>query len=306
MYVLVRDFLLASVTITNKVAVFAAFFATFTDYVTEIFAVSEQQERDNRGVTRTKKATRELLIKQMEKISKKCVGYASGVDDLVFLQQVRFGNSQLIRMADADLVKKAEDMVTNVTPKLPELEGYNITLDDLDTLSGLKADFVSIYTAPTGIRKSKAQLTAKLNLLFDNADGVLEKMDAQVGSLFDIDPEFYEEYKRKRVLVNLARRMRAFQMWITDEDTGNPVEKANVKIMLKDGSDVMKAAKSGGADLQKTVKRAGAKGGVAINNLMAGEYSYDVSLGGYVTQTGTFFINDGLMTEVRVVLKRSE
>ena len=70
---LVRDFLLASTTITNKIAVFAALISTFNDYIKEIFAISEQQERDQTGVTKTKKSVRAALIAQIEKISRKCV-----------------------------------------------------------------------------------------------------------------------------------------------------------------------------------------------------------------------------------------
>ena len=304
MYVMVRDLLLASVTITNKLVVFAALIATFTDYVTEIFAVSEQQERDNTGVTKTKQAIRAELIKMMELISKKCVGYASGVEDYTFMQMIKVTKSQLKNLADADLVKKAEDMITNVTPKLPELAGYSITQDVLDALRGLTSDFVSIYTTPTGNKESKAQLTAKLNLLFRNTDAVLKKMDAQSGALFDTDPDFCDEFTRKRAIVKLARRLRAFQMWITDEETGLPIGKANVKIMKKDGSNLMTAVASSGTDLQKIVKRAGTQGGVFMNNLTAGEYSYEVSLGGYVMVTDSFFINDGLMTEVKVGMKK--
>lgn len=305
MFVSVQDFLLASVTITNKIVVIAVLFATFQDYITEIFAVSEQQERDNKGVTKTKKSTRGALILAMERISKKCVGYASGVEDYTFLQMIRLTKSQLKNLADADLVKKAEDMITIVTPKLPLPEGYSITKGDLDSLSGLKADFVSIYTAPVGNKKNKSQLTKKLNLLFLSADAGLKKIDDQVGSLFDTDPDFCNEYDRKRVIVKLAKRLRAFQMWIVDDETGLPINKAIVKIVKKDSSDVTKAAQAGGADLAKIVKSAGAGGGVVNNNMAAGEYSYEVSLGGYVMETGTFFVNDGLMTEVRVRLRKN-
>ena len=305
MYVLVRDFLLASVTITNKIVVFAALFATFTDYVNEIFAVSEQQERNNTGVTKTKKSTREALIQQMLKISRKCVGYASGVEDLVFLQLIRYGESELKHMADADLAKKAEDMPAIVGPKLADLAGYNITEDDLTALIGFTKDFVSIYTAPVGNKKTKAKFTEKLNLLVSNTDGVLEKMDDQVGVLYDTDPEFCDEYNRKRKIVKLAKRKRAFQMWIVDDETGLPIGKAIMKTMKKDSSDMTKTAKSSSPDLSKIVKIAGARGGVINNTMEAGEYTYEVSLGGYITETGTFFINEGLMTEVRVRMRKS-
>lgn len=305
MYVLVKDFLLASVTITNKIVVFAALFSTFNDYIIEIFAVSEQQERDQKGVTQTKQTVRAALIAQMEKISRKCVGYASGVDDNVFLQMVRVSTSRLKNMADADLVKKAEDMVTIVTPKLSVLAGYNITASDLDSLSGLKADFMSIYTAPAGNKKSKSQLTEKLNGLVSNTDTVLGKMDDQVGTLYDTDAAFHNEYFKNRELVKLASRQRAFQMWITDAETGLPIKNAVVTLLMKAVSNGMKAAASSGSDLAKTVKKAGAQGGLIQNSMAAGEYSYEVSLGGYVTAKGTFFVNGGLMTEVRVKMGKS-
>jgi len=305
MYVLVREFLLASVTITNKLVVFAALFSTFNDHILEIFAISEEQERDQKGVTKTKQSVRAALIAQMEKITRKCVGYASGVDDTVFLQMIRVATSQLKNMADADLVKKAEDMVTIVTPKLPALAGYNITASELASLTGLKTDFVSIYTAPVGNRKTKSQLTEKLNSLFGSIDTVLGKMDDQVGALYDTDTAFHDEYFKKRILVKLAKRFRAFQMWVTDDETGLPIKNAVVKFMLIADSNGMKAAKSSGADLQKNVKKAGPQGGLMQNRMAAGEYSYEVSLGGYVTATGTFFVNDGQMTEVRVKLVKS-
>lgn len=304
MYVLVRDFLLASVIITNKIAVLAALVSTLNDYITEIFAISEQQERDQKGVTQTKQSVRAALIVQMEKVSRKCVAYASGANDAVFLQMIRVATSQLKGMADADLVKKAEDMVTVVTPKLPALVGYNITASELDSLSGLKTDFVSIYTAPAGNKKTKSQLTEKLNALFGSTDTVLGKIDDQVGALYDTDPDFYAEYNKKRVLVKLARRQRAFQMWISDAETGLPVKTAIVKLALKADSNGMKAASSTGADLVKNVKKSGAQGGLMQNKMAAGEYNYEVSFGGFVTQTGSFFVNDGQMTEVRVKMEK--
>jgi hypothetical protein len=36
----------------------------------------------------------------------------------------------------------------------------------------------------------------------------------------------------------------------------------------------------------------------------AAEYEYEVSFGGYLTSTGSFFVNDGVMTEVVVRLKK--
>jgi len=71
---------------------------------------------------------------------------------------------------------------------------------------------------------------------------------------------------------------------------------------MKEGSNGMKAV---GADLVKNVKKAGKTGGINANNMAAGEYIYEISLGGYVTATGSFFINDGQMTTVTVRLEKN-
>ena len=300
MMVSVDDFLLASVTITNKIVVFAALFSVFHDYVQEIFAVSEAQERDQKGVTKTKQSVRDVLIAKMEMIVKKSIGYASGIEDQDLLQVVRIATSQLKAMADVDLVKKAEKLVTELTPRLPDMAGYNVVQADLDELTSLKTDFKSIYTTPVGIKKTTKQLTEQLNGLFSKADIQLGKLDDQVGSLFDTDVAFHNDYFQKRIIVKLAKRYRALQMWVLDNETGLPLRNAVVKIAIKEGSNSMNASQSSGADLVKTVKKAGAKGGILQNNMAAGEYTYEVSLGGYVTATGSFFIIDGQMTEVRV------
>jgi hypothetical protein len=69
MYELVKDFLLASVTITSKIAVFAALYSIFADYVAEIYAVSEKQEEDRTGLTKAKGEKKASLVKKLLSIA---------------------------------------------------------------------------------------------------------------------------------------------------------------------------------------------------------------------------------------------
>jgi hypothetical protein len=304
MYVLVKDFLLASVVITNKIEALTSLISTFSGYVAEIFTVSEKQERDFKGVTKNKRAIRDALIKMILKVSKKSVGYASGASDEEFLGVIRFGKSHLGHMADAQLLEKAEDLVKIVTPKLPELAGYLVTANDMDTLSGLTDDFRKIYTVPTGNKKSKATLTKQLKLLYSKTDEVLVKIDKQVDALFDTDTEFHDRYFKNRALVNLGKRYRALQMWLTDNETGLPLSNAVVKVYMKaDGTSMPTNPDN---TLLKFVKKSGEKGGIYQNNMPAGEYIYEISKGGYVTATGTIYVNDGVMSLVRVGMVKRE
>jgi len=292
MYVLVRDFLLASTTITDKWTVFAALFASFTDYVTQIFVVSGQQKDDKTGVTKTKSQIKKLLVDQFVDISGKCIAYATVAEDNEFLSLIKFSKGELLRMADADLVKTTLTFHENVLPKLTLAADYDLVQADLDELQGLNADFLAIYTKPQGNKKMTAQLTLLLNTLFTMADAVLLKIDALVQSARKKEPTFVEEYNRKRIIVKTPARTRALQITVLNDATGEPFPKAEVTLAAKSGTD-----------LQKIVKRSGTKGIITQDILADGEYDYTVEYNGCVKENGTFFINPGVTTKVVVRMK---
>lgn len=295
MYVLVRDFLLASATITSKWTVFAALFASFTDYVTQIFTVSGQQKDDKTGVTKSKSQLNAKLVEKIEEISVKCRAYAAVAEDVAFMSLIKFMKGELLKLADADLVKTAETLYNNVLPKLALVADYDLTQADMDQLLVLKNDFLAIYTKPKGNIKETAQLTALLNTLFTMADKVLLKIDAVVQSARIKEPAFVEEYNRKRIIVKTPARTRAMQITVVNDATGEALPKAKVTIKAK-----------AGPDLAKIVKRSGLQGIVNKDILADGEYEYEVEYNGCVKEKGLFFVNNGVTTKVVVRMRKSE
>lgn len=293
MYVLVRDFLLASSTITGKWTAFAALFASFVDYIEEIFTVSGKQEADKSGTTKSKSQIKKLLVEKMEEVSLKCVSYATVAEDYEFLNLIKYVKSDLQKLADADLVKTAEAFHTNVLPKVALVAEYDLVPAELADVLSLKTAFYDVYTAPRKNIQLSAQLTKRQNVLFNLAEPVLAKIDAMVHSLIKSQPEFVEAYNKKRVITQTASRTLALKLKVVDDASGLPVAKAKVKVKTK-----------AGADLWKNVKLTGAKGGITDKLLSDGEYYYEVSYGGYVKETGSFFINEGTTTDVVVRLKK--
>jgi len=295
MYVLVKDFLLASAIITSKWTVFAALFASFTDCVTQIFTVSGQQKDDKTGITKSKDQLNQKLVEKIEEISIKCRAYAAVAEDAAFMSLIKFMKGELLKLADADLVKTAETFYNNVLPKLALVADYDLVQADMDELLILKNDFLAIYTKPKGNIKETAQLTALLNTLFAMADKVLLKIDAMVQSAYKKEPAFVEEYNRKRIIVKTAARTRALQFTVLNDATGEPLPKAKVIIKAKTG-----------ADLVKNVKRSGKQGIVNKDILADGGYDYEVEYNGFVIEKGSFFVNNGVTTKVVVRMKKSE
>jgi len=293
MYVLVKDFLSASEAITSKWAAFAALFAGFADMVAEIFTVAALQEEDKTGVTKTKAQVKTLLIEKMVTISEKCVAYATVEDKLDFLALIKFVKSDLKKLADADLIKTAESLHANALPQWDHVKDYELTKEELAELLDLKNQYLAIYTRPAGDIENSAKLTERLDVIFKSADAALVKMDAILQLSRVTAPDFYAEYTRKRTIGKTAARTRALQLWVLDDVTGLPVAKA--KLVISNKTDT---------EAKRIVKSTGAKGGITQDALAAGEYLYEVSYGGYVTEKGSFFVNDGVMTEVIVRLKK--
>jgi hypothetical protein len=295
MYVLVKDFLLASTAITGRWTAFAALFASFVDYVAEIFRVSGLQKDDKTGVTKSKSQLKTLLIDQIVDISGKCIAYATVAEDNEFLSLIKFAKGELLRMADADLVKTAGTFHANVLPKLALAADYDLVQADMDGLLALNSDFMAIYTKPKGNIKETAQLTAKVNTLFALGDKTLVKIDAMIHSAQKKEPAFVDEYNSKRIIVKTPSRTRALLFTVLNDATGEPLPKAKVTIKAKAGSD-----------LQKNVKHSGPQGSVTNDILADGEYEYEVEYNGCVTEKGSFFVNNGVTTKVVVRMKNSE
>jgi 5-hydroxyisourate hydrolase-like protein (transthyretin family) len=295
MYVLVKDFLLAQTAITGKWAAFAALFASFVNYVAEIFRVSGMQTDDKTGVTKTKSQLKALLIDKIVDISGKCVAYAIVTEDNAFLSLIKFVKTDLQKTADADLVKTAQTFHANVLPKLALIADYDLSQAELDALLSLNSDFLAIYTKPAGNKKEGTQLTAKLNTLFALADKLLVKMDAIINSAHKSAPAFVDEYNSKRVIVKTASRSRALQLEVLNDATGEPLAKAKVTIKS-----------AAGPDLAKIVKRTGKQGNITKDILTDGEYTFEVEYNGCITERGSLFINNGVMTKVVVRMRKSE
>ena len=295
MYVLVKDFLLASATITNRWAAFAALFASFTDMVTQIFTISGQQNDDNTGITKQKSQVQLKLIDIIEDISVKCMAYATVAEDVAFLSLIKYSRGTLLRMADAELVKTAETFHANVLPKFTQVADYDLTQAELDELIVLKDAFLAIYTKPRGKKKESKVLTTSLDSLFAKADKILLKLDALVQSVQKKEPAFVEEYFNKRAITKTASRTRALQLSVLNDATGEALPNARISITAKSG-----------ADLTKVVKRSGKQGSIITNNLPDGEYEYTVEYNGMQKETGTFFVNAGTTTRVEVRMKQGE
>jgi hypothetical protein len=294
MMMVFRDFLLGNTIITDNWPSFAELFASMVNYIQQILVLANKQGVDIKGFAKAKTRMRaDMTIRAMSLVGK-MHAYATIIEDDVLKQKLSISKSELDGMPDTVVAAKCNE-IANMADALKEaVENYGIKpimISELVTL--VESYTAAVPTTKTAI-KDKKQVTEDTDALFDSCDKVIGKIDALAEMERYEKPQFYSSYWSSRKTEDTGRRTRALQFYVYDSEAGSPVVKAKVM-----------ARKKGGSELSKSVKRTSTMGGFWMNNAAAGEYEYEVTMGGYVTATGSYFINDGVMTEVEVKLVKS-
>ena len=289
MYELVKDFLLASVTITNKWAVFAVFFALFKGYLAEIYSISSVQKPGKKYTTKEKAKMKADLAEQIQVVNDKCRGYARSIKNEELLSKFTTLKRSLLRLADIKLLATGDAMLADASPLVKDAGDYDLTSEDIETLTALLDHYREIFPQPKGKVKLTPKQTARIEELFGLCDGELINMDDVITSGRTTLPDFYSEYIFKRIIVKEPKHTRALMLQVNAAENGLPIDKATVLIWLKDHPES-----------DRINKKTGKKGGIAITNLAAGIYQFEVIYQGYVKATGTFAVNGGKTTKVVV------
>ena len=288
MYALVKEFLLASVTITNKWAVFATYLAAFTTYLTEIYSLSAHEQPGSQITTSQKAEIRTALIKIIQIVNEKCRGYARSVDNKELLFVFKPIKKELGKLSAISLLAFGDAILLHAAPLVSVAGGFDLTAGDIELLTSLLNQFRTIFPKPKGNIKLTKKQTARLDQLFGLSDGELEKMDDVIFSGRSTLPDFCSAYAFKREIVKLPKHVRAFILQLNEQDGGKGMNLVKVWIWLKDHPE------------SKIRKKTGKKGGVVINHLADGIYQFEVTHMGYVKVSGTFAITSGEMTKVVV------
>jgi len=201
--------------------------------------------------------------------------------------------SKLALAADLKLIGKANEVLDKIVSLDDKITVYKITDQDIADLTALIEQYTLTMPQPRSGIDNRKHTNEELVALIKTGDGAIEKMDALVEIVHYSNELFYTDYYTRRKIIDKSSRTRALQLWVMDDVTGLPVAKA--KVVISNMADT---------EAKRIVKSTGAKGGITQDTLAAGEYLYEVAYGGYVTEKASFFVNDGVMTEVVVRLKK--
>ena len=293
MWMVLRTFLAKNTSVTDDLPGFAALFVILNSTTDEVLAMMDELGISTKGTTGGKKQTKELLVLKITEMAGKANAYAVMVGDVDLQKLMQLPKSALAALSDLKLIGKGTEVLGKIVALDDKLAVYKITDEDVTELTALIEQYTRTMPQTRSGIDNRKHTNEELLALLKTGDNAIEKMDALIEIVHYSNELFYTDYNTRRKIIDTGSRTRALQLLVLDDVTGLPVAKAKVVISNKADTEA-----------KRIVKSTGAKGGITQDVLAAGEYLYEVAYGGYVTEKASFFVNDGVMTEVVVRLKK--
>jgi hypothetical protein len=251
-----------------------------TDYQSE-------QEKDNTGITEDKKKTRGLLEENTVLISSILSFFASSTSNANLQRQMNLQPSKLAHMPELTLIGIAKIVLQAGTGNLANAQPYGLTQAMVSNQQTYMDAFSKILNAPRVATTSTANATDRIEeLLGELHNAIEEKMDKGI-ALFASHVDFYNQYKKARVIVHSASRHIAMMASFTDAN-GEPLQ--NVRIVIENGKE-------------KVLRKSSPLGNIRVQNLLEGEHVMIVEKSGFEKQEIRFIVSSPETTKLVVVMK---
>jgi len=296
-----RDFLNQNATITSPLPNFAALFSSFSENMDTIRQISEQQETDRTGITRSKEQIKNDLINSTLDVSDKLTAYAKMTENTVLEGEVWSPKSMLRKSHGSLLANRALSLYDKAAELREALAAYGITSEGLTAFKNAIDRYNEILPKPRLGITEKKQATNHLGQLFAANDRLLEKLDALVKIVRTAQPAFYKAWTDNRRVIATGTGTLALLARITDAVTREGLRGVLVRLTHLNGNLNPVAARFG-AVVEKT---SGEKGIFRVRNLKPGTYTALLSKPGYREQTITLSIAQGEMTEMTAEMERA-
>jgi len=178
----------------------------YSDVILRIGKARQVQEKETKGVTEDKAQAREAAITKGITIAAATFAFASVTSNNTLKEQVNYSPSDLRLSRDTILVDRLRVIHNAANDYAADLVDFGVQaadLSDLDTLINKYADQVQNPRTAIGERSTATQ---ELEALFVEGDTVLKEQLDKLIEIFKVSaPNFYNQYKSARVIVDLGR-----------------------------------------------------------------------------------------------------
>lgn len=298
MQLTVRNFVTINEAVAKTIPKFMENFSILQFTTNEIQDLEKIQGTDKTGVASDKNKLKKTLVAMIAKNSRKVAALAKFINSDKLLNEVRYNEAQLERLAETTLIAKAMIVYSSAEENIGKLAEHGITPETqkefMDTITALN----NVLKTPRSTIGERKKATERLAVSFDTADKALEMMDFAVGIVKDEQPDFVIAYKTARKLVDTNTGNVALKAKATDALTGTPVSGVLFTFMHENKNMEMAAGNG------KMTKKTASKGSFQIKNMQSGTYKVLVQKPGYKDKEVTVSISDGERSDLKVVLEK--
>lgn len=234
----------------------------------ELQELSEEQGKERTGITLDKNLLRRHLVDLCLKYSNKVAILSLQKENYTLLKEIQFRESQLRNMKGTKLREKAQLIYDNVQANLEELADQGISAETQKEFSEAITAFNDFLSMPRTVIAERKKTTMRINEIFAAADKYLKIMDLAVESAKKEHPDFYNNYRTARMLVDTGSRSLAVKASVKGLPYGVPLGGV-VFIFRNTGT---------GGEL---VKKSTNKGNFHIKSIKPGPWKVFVSKEGY-------------------------
>jgi len=192
---------------------FPAFKDQFNMLKTQIQNIHETvmvQRKTTTGVTKDKKNARDNAVKNGLIVSESTFAYASVIGDNKTADRVSFRFSDLNKGRDSEVLADLRVIYEIAQQNIDALPDYGINQENLNEFHGLIEAYASCLENPRQAVTNKARATKKLKEQFSLADTILkDRLDRLVNRYKESHPDFWNQYKFARKILDLGHRKKA-------------------------------------------------------------------------------------------------
>lgn len=199
--------------LTNNVAVWSVIAAITVIFellkakVQLVRDLRQVQEKDNSGVTQRKANVRDEMEKKGMKLVKALKAHAVATNDVELQNSIDYTKSDLSQASDNRIADIIRLIFETAQPLTAILAGYQVTEDDIELMNTLHQQY--ILAIPERREKDAASSTATANienLVKEIAALQRNKLDVLVATLEDTNPDFCQQYKNARKIIDRGVR----------------------------------------------------------------------------------------------------
>lgn len=254
------------------------------DINNKIGELNEFQSISRIGHRINKNNVREAMTNSALDCAFALMAFAEPNPDQVLYNEVKTSRTYLQRLRDNDAKDRCEFLHFRATEHQADLETYGITVAFLNNFQAEIDAFNEQISKPRQSIAARVQLTNKMDMEFKKQLDLLKEMDTKVNALNLLFPDFVNEYKTCRIVINYSGSVLAISGTIKDQ-AGLPIFGAICTL-----TELGREAKSS------------TKGNFEFKNVANGKYNLEVKRPGFETINLIVSVVKGETNKVNIVM----